>query len=139
MLLLTNVGTTRCVLDGYVVLTLLDAAGAPLPTRPEHRDTTRPRPTVLAPRAAAAAALTWVEISSGEPCVPPGHLAVTPPASVDAIVVAWPVPGSPVCGGGLIDSGPGRGASSAAPLSGAADAGRAPRPEWVDRGKRRWS
>ena len=104
-----NSGTTRCRLPATVGLQMIAADGAPLATSTTV-DTATGRPTsvVLAPSRRGSIQVTWVEISSGEPCVTPASLRVIPPNDPHALVVPWPADHDLVCGHGAITTQPAR-------------------------------
>ncbi len=109
VLVLENTGATRCALFATVRLQMVAADGGPLETTTTvDTSTGRPGPVVLAPSSRGSIQVTWVEISSGEPCVTPASLQVIPPTDPHPLVVPWPAGHDLVCGHGVITTRPAR-------------------------------
>ena len=109
VLVLVNTGATRCQLFATVKLQMLAENGAPTTTRTAVDDSTgRPTPVLLAPSSQASMQVTWVEITSGEPCVMPAALKVIAPNDAHALVVPWPADHDVVCGHGVLTIQPAR-------------------------------
>lgn len=109
VLVFESTGTTRCRLPAAAGLQMIAANGAPLETSTTSDTSTgRPASVVLAPSRRGSIQVTWVEISSGEPCVTPASLKVILPTDPHAIVVSWPAGHDLVCGHGAIATQPAR-------------------------------
>ena len=107
IVVLTNTGTQACTIVGYPQLQMLGPANQPLATSVAQDHFHGPsRLVVLAPSRRASPALTWVEISSGEVCVQPQQVQITPPGNVQALLLAWPAEHNVVCDHGVIQAGP---------------------------------
>jgi hypothetical protein len=88
---------------------MLAGNGAPMTTGTAVDDSTgRPTPVVLGPSGRGSMQVSWVEITSGEPCAMPASLEVIAPNDAHAIVVPWPADHNGVCGHGVITIQPAR-------------------------------
>jgi hypothetical protein len=86
-IVLRNVSSTPCFLDGFVGLKRLDAAHHPLPTT-AVRAARRPVRLLLAPQQRAPVAYSYRENpASGESCPAATFLEVTPPDETDFLLV----------------------------------------------------
>jgi hypothetical protein len=95
--ILQNRSTRRCTLFGYGGLQLLDAARRPLPVT-LRRVGTAPTLIRFGPRSdQVSKPISWSAIPSGQGCVQPVYVLVTPPDETDPLTARWPY--GPVCGG----------------------------------------
>jgi hypothetical protein len=115
---LANQTTAPCVVFGFAGMQMLDAAGAPIPTRMVRlggmfSQQAGPSRFTLQPGAAASFQAAWSDVPHGSegPCPQSSRLEVTPPDEFDHVILAVTI--AP-CGGGEIDVTPLR-ASGAGP------------------------
>jgi len=105
----TNTTQSPCSLYGYVGMLMLDASGAPMPTRVVRNGgmlSTQAGPSrfLLQPGAAASFQAAWSDVPHGSEttCPQAARLEITPPDEFDHLVIpvnGWLAP----CGGGEID------------------------------------
>ncbi|MDQ6875696.1 MAG: DUF4232 domain-containing protein [Actinomycetota bacterium] len=106
-IVLTNHGSSICLLYGYGGMQLLDAARHPLPTKMHRVASPAPRRIEFRPGASASSQLHWTAVPgsedvAGPACQPvPAFAEITPPDQRDFLMVAWSM-GS-VCQQGSID------------------------------------
>jgi len=107
LLTLLNTGPTACRLFATAALQMVGADGSPLATSTAV-DTSAGRPTAvaLAPTTRASMPVSWVEISSGEPCATPAWLQVVAPKDPHPLVAPWPGDHDVVCGHGVLTTQP---------------------------------
>lgn len=106
LLVVTNVGTGDCTLNGFSDLQLVGQNGQELPTRTQQDLDPGPSTLTLPVGGVAAANMRW-SVVPGEgdaaegPCQPtPSALRVSPPEETEQFEVPWTF--GPVCQGGLI-------------------------------------
>lgn len=105
-----NTGSTPCSLYGFVGMLMLDASGAPLPTRVVRNGgifgtQAGPSRFLLQPGSAASFLAAWSDVPHGSEgqCPQAARLEITPPDEFDHVII--PVSGWSLapCGGGEID------------------------------------
>jgi hypothetical protein len=108
-LTLRNAGLTTCRLFTTVALQMVAADGRPLETSTAvDASAGRPTAVALAPMSRGSMQVSWVEISSAEPCATPAWLQVAAPRDPHPLVVRWPGDHDLVCGHGVLTTQPAR-------------------------------
>jgi hypothetical protein len=107
---LRNTSGRTCTVRGYGGLGLVDASGAPLPTRQDRVSPPAPATVTLHPGSSASSQLHWGAVTgtgdatTGD-CQPTAAaLQVIPPDETQPLSVAWTQ--GPVCEGGTIQQQP---------------------------------
>jgi hypothetical protein len=119
---LANVGTSPCMLNGYVTVQMFDSASAPMPTvdRPGGgmlSGRPGPSPVTLNPGDASQFVIAWsdVPVGSETTCSAAATLGITPPGAGSSLTLMLPPPALAPCDGGRIDVSPLRAPGVAVP------------------------